>query len=96
MLAVCLDLEGVLIPEVWVNVAKSTGIDSLLKTTRDEPDYDRLMSYRLRILEENSITILELTDQYDILTKQLNNYISKLQKHTRYDSTDNNNLLSND
>jgi len=61
MLVVCLDLEGVLIPEVWVNVAKSTGIDSLLKTTRDEPDYNRLMSYRLRILEENSITIEDIS-----------------------------------
>ena len=47
MLAVCLDLEGVLIPEIWINVAERTGVDALRRTTRDEPDYDRLMSYRI-------------------------------------------------
>ena len=57
MLALCLDLEGILVPEVWVNVADRTGIDALRRTTRDEPDYNRLMSYRLAILDENNITI---------------------------------------
>ncbi len=61
MLAVCLDLEGILVPEVWINVAESTGIDSLRRTTRDEPDYNRLMSYRLGILDENEVTIGDIT-----------------------------------
>ena len=55
MLAICLDLEGVLIPEIWINVAERTGISALTRTTRDEPDYDRLMSYRLGILDQNDI-----------------------------------------
>ncbi len=61
MLAVCLDLEGILVPEIWINVAERTGIDALRRTTRDEPDYDRLMSYRLEILDEHGITIEDIT-----------------------------------
>ena len=57
MHVVCFDLEGVLMPEVWINVAEKTGIDALRRTTRDEPDYDKLMRYRLDILNENAITI---------------------------------------
>ena len=57
MLVVCFDLEGVLMPEVWINVAEKTGIEELRRTTRDEPDYDKLMSYRLSILDEHGITI---------------------------------------
>lgn len=55
--AVCLDLEGVLLPEFWVAVAESTGIEALKRTTRDEPDYDRLMRYRLGILKEHGLTL---------------------------------------
>ena len=51
-LVVCLDLEGVLIPEVWIAFAEKTGIDALRRTTRDEPDYDVLMQGRLKILDE--------------------------------------------
>ncbi len=54
---VCLDLEGVLLPEVWIAVAESTGIPELLRTTRDEPDYDKLMRYRLDILDRHNITL---------------------------------------
>ena len=61
MLAICLDLEGVLIPEIWVNVAERTGISALNRTTRDEPDYDRLMSYRLGILDQNDIKMDDIT-----------------------------------
>lgn len=57
MHVVCFDLEGVLMPEVWHNVAEKTGIEALRRTTRDEPDYDKLMRYRLDILNENGITI---------------------------------------
>jgi phosphoserine/homoserine phosphotransferase len=61
MLAVCLDLEGILVPEIWINVAERTGIEALRRTTRDEPDYDKLMRYRLDILDENDITIDDIT-----------------------------------
>ncbi len=54
---VCLDLEGVLLPEFWIAVAEATGIDKLRRTTRDEPDYDVLMRYRLDILNEHQLTI---------------------------------------
>ncbi|MEM1441558.1 MAG: bifunctional phosphoserine phosphatase/homoserine phosphotransferase ThrH [Verrucomicrobiota bacterium] len=63
----CLDLEGVLIPEIWINVAKKTGIDELLATTRDIPDYDVLMTQRLRILEENGLTIHDVQEVIDSL-----------------------------
>lgn len=56
----CLDLEGVLVPEIWINVAQSTGIDALRRTTRDEPDYDKLMRARLRILDERGISLADL------------------------------------
>ena len=61
MLAICLDLEGVLIPEIWINVAERTGISALNRTTRDEPDYDRLMSYRLGILDQHDIKMDDIT-----------------------------------
>lgn len=59
MKLVCLDLEGVLVPEIWINFAIDTGIEELKKTTRDEPDYSKLMNYRLDILDTNG---LKLTD----------------------------------
>ena len=62
MLVVCFDLEGVLMPEVWINVAEKTGIEALRRTTRDEPDYDKLMRYRLDILDENGITIDDIQE----------------------------------
>ena len=62
MLVVCLDLEGVLMPEVWEEFADRTGIPELRRTTRDEPDYDKLMQYRLDILDDNDFTIDDITD----------------------------------
>ncbi len=56
----CLDLEGVLIPEIWINVAKKTGIKALELTTRDEPDYDKLMRYRLAILKKEGILLSDI------------------------------------
>ncbi len=56
----CLDLEGVLVPEIWINVAEATGIEALRITTRDEPDYDKLMRYRLRILEERQLRLADI------------------------------------
>ncbi len=53
----CLDLEGVLVPEIWINVAERTGIAELRRTTRDEPDYDKLMRRRLEILDEHGLKL---------------------------------------
>jgi phosphoserine/homoserine phosphotransferase len=58
----CLDLEGVLVPEIWINVAERTGIDALLMTTRDEPDYDVLMRKRLAILNEHGLGLPDIQD----------------------------------
>ncbi|MBT0960061.1 bifunctional phosphoserine phosphatase/homoserine phosphotransferase ThrH [Denitromonas iodatirespirans] len=60
MQIVCLDLEGVLIPEIWVEFAARTGIDALRRTTRDEPDYDVLMRYRLDILREHKLGLPDI------------------------------------
>ena len=58
----CLDLEGVLIPEIWINVAQKTGIDELLVTTREIPDYDELMTRRLGILREHGVTVRDFQE----------------------------------
>lgn len=63
----CLDLEGVLVPEIWINVAQKTGIDALLATTRDIPDYDVLMTQRLRILDEHGLKIEDVQEVIDSL-----------------------------
>ncbi|MBO6046730.1 MAG: bifunctional phosphoserine phosphatase/homoserine phosphotransferase ThrH [Erysipelotrichaceae bacterium] len=57
---VCLDLEGVLVPEIWIAFAEETGIPELRRTTRDEPDYDKLMAYRLNILKEHGLGLKEI------------------------------------
>lgn len=62
MNVVCLDLEGVLVPEIWIAFAEATNIPELKKTTRDEPDYDKLMSYRLGILKEHGLGLKEIQD----------------------------------
>ncbi|CAN0571785.1 unnamed protein product, partial [Laminaria digitata] len=54
---VCLDMEGVIAPEIWIELAERTGIDDLRRTTRDEPDYDVLMQYRLDILDKHGLGI---------------------------------------
>jgi phosphoserine/homoserine phosphotransferase len=60
MWVVCADLEGVFVPEIWVNVAKKTGIEKLRLTTRDIKDYDELMKYRLKVLDENNLKIKDI------------------------------------
>ena len=60
MNVVCLDLEGVLVPEIWIAFAKASGIPELERTTRDEPDYDKLMEYRLAILREHGLGLAEI------------------------------------
>ena len=56
----CLDLEGVLIPEIWIGVAENTGIEALRATTRDLPDYDQLMRQRLKLLAENNLRLYDI------------------------------------
>lgn len=57
---VCLDMEGVLVPEIWIAFAEAAGIPELRRTTRDEPDYDKLMAYRLAILKEHHLGLKEI------------------------------------
>ncbi len=59
---VCLDLEGVLVPEIWIAFAKASGIPELTRTTRDEPDYDKLMNWRLGILREHGLGLKEIQE----------------------------------
>jgi phosphoserine/homoserine phosphotransferase len=59
---VCLDLEGVLVPEIWIAFSEATGIPELKRTTRDEPDYDKLMKFRLEILKEHGLGLKEIQD----------------------------------
>jgi len=60
VIVVCLDLEGVLVPEIWIEVARRTGVDALTRTTRDEPDYDKLMRYRLDILAREALRLADI------------------------------------
>ena len=59
---VCLDMEGVLVPEIWIAFAEASGIPELKRTTRDEPDYDKLMQFRLAILKEHGLGLKEIQD----------------------------------
>ena len=59
---VCLDLEGALVPEIWIAFAKESGIDELKKTTRDEPDYDKLMRWRIGVLKEHGLGLKQIQD----------------------------------
>lgn len=59
---VCLDMEGVLVPEIWIAFSKASGIPELTRTTRDEPDYDKLMNWRLGILKEHGLGLKEVQD----------------------------------
>ncbi len=62
MYVTCLDLEGVLVPEIWIAFAQATGIPELERTTRDEPDYDKLMKFRLDILKQHNLGLKEIQD----------------------------------
>ena len=63
MYITCLDVEGVLVPEIWIAFAEASGIPELKKTTRDEPDYDKLMNWRLGILREHGLGLREFLDE---------------------------------
>ena len=62
MYVTCLDLEGVLVPEIWIAFAEASGIPELKRTTRDEPDYDKLMKYRIGILKEHGLGLKEIQE----------------------------------
>ncbi|MBR2696805.1 MAG: bifunctional phosphoserine phosphatase/homoserine phosphotransferase ThrH [Parasporobacterium sp.] len=62
MTVVCLDMEGVLVPEIWIAFSEATGIPELRRTTRDEPDYDKLMKYRIGILKEHGLGLKEIQE----------------------------------
>lgn len=62
MYITCLDLEGVLVPEIWIEFAKVSGISELTRTTRDEPDYDKLMKWRIEILKKHGLGLKEIQD----------------------------------
>jgi len=62
MYITCLDLEGVLVPEIWIAFSEKTGIPELRRTTRDEPDYDKLMKYRIGILKEHGLGLKEIQE----------------------------------
>lgn len=66
MNAICLDMEGVICPEIWIEFSKVSGISELKRTTRDEPDYDKLMKWRIGILRERG---LKITDIQDVISK---------------------------
>ena len=64
---VCLDMEGVLVPEIWIAFAEATGIPELKRTTRDEPDYDKLMKYRIAILKEHKLGLKEIQQVIEVI-----------------------------
>ena len=72
----CPDLEGVLVPEIWINVAARTGIEALRRTTRDEPDYDKLMRGRLAILAERGLGLADIQSAADRRNLYINRAIT--------------------
>jgi phosphoserine/homoserine phosphotransferase len=87
---VTLDLEGVLIPEVWIAVAEATGIEALRRTTRDEPDYDVLMSQRLAILAENDLSMSRIETVIAGLSPMpgAHDFLDRLRDTRRFDVID--------
>jgi phosphoserine / homoserine phosphotransferase len=82
---VTLDMEGVLVPEIWIAVADRTGIEALRRTTRDEPDYDALMQYRLAVLAEHGLTMPLIADVIGALEPLpgAREFLDDLRRHTQ-------------
>jgi phosphoserine/homoserine phosphotransferase len=82
---VCLDLEGVLVPEIWIAFAKASGIPQLTRTTRDEPDYDKLMRWRLDILKEHQLGLNEIVSIIDTIQplEGAKEFLDKLRERTQ-------------
>ncbi len=85
MNVVCLDLEGVLVPEIWIAFAEATGIPELKITTREEPDYDKLMKYRIGILKEHGLGLKEIQDTIATIDPMegAKEFLDKLRKITQ-------------
>lgn len=85
MYVVCLDLEGVLIPEIWINVALKTGIEELKLTTRDISDYDVLMKKRIGILEEHNLKLKDIQDVIETMDPLVGalDFVEKLRENTQ-------------
>ena len=85
MNSVCLDLEGVLVPEIWIAFAKETNIPELERTTRDEPDYDKLMKYRIAILKEHGLGLKEIQETIAKIEpmKGAKEFLDKLREKTQ-------------
>ena len=85
MKIVCLDFEGVLVPEIWIAFSEAAGIPELRRTTRDEPDYDKLMSYRLALLKKNNLKLKDIQKVIggmDVL-EGAEDFVRKLQERTQ-------------
>ncbi len=82
---VCLDLEGVLVPEIWIAFAEETGIEELKRTTRDEPDYDKLMNYRIKILKEHGLGLNEIQETISKIEPMegAKEFLDELRKNTQ-------------
>ena len=82
---VCLDMEGVLVPEIWIAFAEASGIPELKRTTRDEPDYDKLMKYRLDILKEHNLGLKEIQETIMKIDPMpgAKEFLDKLRKQTQ-------------
>ena len=83
MYVTCLDLEGVLVPEIWIAFAKAVGIPELERTTRDEPDYDKLMKYRIAILKEHGLGLKEIQETIEKINplEGAKEFLDKLRVH---------------
>ena len=82
---VCLDMEGVLVPEIWIAFAEASGIPELRRTTRDEPDYDKLMRWRLGILKEHGLGLKQIQDTIRTLDPlpRAKEFLDELRKETQ-------------
>ena len=82
---VCLDLEGVLVPEIWIAFAEKTGIPEFKRTTRDEPDYDKLMHYRMDLLDKHGLGLNEITDVISRIEPLIgaHEFLDKLRERTQ-------------
>ena len=86
MRIVCLDLEGVLVPEIWITFSEATGIKELRRTTRDEPDYEKLMGFRISILKERGLTLKDIQNvigNMDVLPGA-KEFVDELRQRTQF------------
>lgn len=85
MNVVCLDMEGVLTPEIWIAFSEATGIPELRRTTREEPDYDKLMKYRINILKEHGLGLKEIQDVISTIDPLpgAREFLDKLREHAQ-------------